>query len=68
MYDSGARVFIRVGPKRALTMFASQILADKPHLPLMTNHPKQGGIASFLGALGALSIAGIEVHWPIIVQ
>ena len=64
MYDSGARVFIEVGPKRALTMFASQILADKPHLPLMTNHPKQGGIASFLGALGALSIAGIKVHWP----
>ena len=46
------------------SMFASQILADKPHLPLMTNHPKQGGIASFLGALGALSIAGIKVHWP----
>ena len=64
MYDSGARVFIEVGPKRALTMFASQILADKPHLPLMTNHPKQGGIASFLGALGALSIAGREVHYP----
>ena len=49
-------------------MFASQILADKPHLPLMTNHPKQGGIASFLGALGALSIAGREVHYLVIVQ
>ena len=51
MYESGARVFVEVGPKRALTMFATQILEGKPHLPIMTNHPKQGGIASFLGAL-----------------
>ena len=25
MYDSGAQFFIEVGPKRALTMFATQI-------------------------------------------
>ena len=48
MYDAGARIFVEVGPKRALTMFASQILEEKPHLAVMTNHPKQGGIASFL--------------------
>ena len=64
MYDSGARIFIEVGPKRALSMFASQILADRPHMPIMTNHPKQGGIASFLSALAAIYLAGRELEWP----
>ena len=58
MYEAGARIFVEVGPKRALTMFASQILEHHPHLAVMTNHPKQGGIASFLTAIGALALAG----------
>ena len=64
MYEAGARVFLEVGPKRALTMFAVQILEDQPHLPIMTNHPKQGGIASFLSALGTLALAGRQPIWP----
>jgi len=64
MYAAGARAFIEVGPKRALTMFAVQILEDQPHLPIMSNHPKQGGIATFLGALGTLALAGRRPQWP----
>jgi len=64
MYAAGARAFIEVGPKRALTMFAVQILEGQPHLPIMTNHPKQGGIATFLGALGTLALAGRQPQWP----
>ena len=64
MYAAGARVFIEVGPKRALTMFAVQILEGQPHLPVMSNHPKQGGIATFLGALGTLALAGRRPQWP----
>ena len=64
MYESGARIFIEVGPKRALTTFASQILEDKKVLPLATNHPKAGGIATFLNALGALAVAGRVPKWP----
>ena len=64
MYESGARVFIEVGPKRALSMFATQILDGRPHLPIMTNHPKQGGIATFLAALAGIYLAGKELHWP----
>ena len=64
MYAAGARVFIEVGPKRALTMFAVQILENQPHLPIMSNHPKQGGIATFLGALGTLALAGRRPQWP----
>jgi len=64
MYDAGARAFVEVGPKRALSMFAAQILEDQPHLPVMTNHPKQGGIASFLAALATMALAGRPMHWP----
>ena len=64
MYDSGARIFVEVGPKRALSMFATQIFEGRPHLPIMTNHPKQGGIASFLTALAAIYLAGKDLRWP----
>ena len=64
MYAAGGRVFVEVGPKRALTMFATQILEGRPHVPVMTNHPKQGGIASFLTALGTLALAGRPPSWP----
>ncbi|MGB0489583.1 MAG: beta-ketoacyl synthase N-terminal-like domain-containing protein [Candidatus Poseidoniaceae archaeon] len=58
MAAAGAGAFVEVGPKRALTVFATQILEGKPHLAVMTNHPKQGGIASFLSAMGMLALAG----------
>jgi len=58
MASAGAGAFVEVGPKRALSVFATQILEGKPHLAVMTNHPKQGGIPSFLGALGMLALAG----------
>ena len=64
MYDAGGRLFVEVGPKRALTMFAMQILEGQPHVPVMTNHPKQGGIASLLTAIGALALAGRPPVWP----
>ena len=64
MYDAGARLFLEVGPKRALTVFASQILEGKQALPVMTNHPKAGGIATFLSALGTLALAGRPPQWP----
>ncbi|MGB1490677.1 MAG: acyltransferase domain-containing protein, partial [Candidatus Poseidoniaceae archaeon] len=64
MYDAGARIFLEVGPKRALTVFASQILEGKQAIPVMTNHPKAGGIATFLSALGTLALAGRPPNWP----
>ena len=64
MYAAGGRLFLEVGPKRALTMFAMQILEGRPHVPVMTNHPKQGGIGSFFAALGAMAIAGRPPAWP----
>ena len=58
MYEEGARLFVEVGPKRALALFAEQIFEDKPKLVANTNHPKVGGIASFHAALAVHALSG----------
>jgi len=64
MHDDGAKFFVEVGPKRALTMFCGQILEEKSHNSIMTNHPKQGGVRSFLCSLGQLAILGQKIQFP----
>ena len=59
LYDEGARVFVEVGPKRALQGFASDVLGDDAVLSLATNHPKQGDVATFNSALCGLWAAGL---------
>ena len=64
MYNDGARLFVEVGPKRALAMFAEQIFENKPKVVTNTNHPKVGGIASFHGALAIHALSGRIPNWP----
>ncbi|HSL59475.1 MAG TPA: beta-ketoacyl synthase N-terminal-like domain-containing protein, partial [Acidimicrobiales bacterium] len=62
LHDLGARVFVEVGPKRALQGFVDDVLADDPDVvALFTNHPKQGGVVSFNQALCGLYAAGLGV-------
>jgi acyl transferase domain-containing protein/acyl carrier protein len=59
-YREGARVFLEVGPKRALQALAESDLEDKHDvLCLSTNHPKRGGVRSFHDAMCGLYAAGI---------
>ncbi len=61
LYEAGARVFVEVGPKRALQGFAEDVL-DSEHddvLTLFTNHPKYGDLPSFNAALCGLYAAGL---------
>jgi acyl transferase domain-containing protein len=47
LYEAGARVFVEVGPKKALQGFAEDVLGDRGDvLSLFTNHPKFGDIPS----------------------
>ena len=64
MHADGARLFVEVGPKRALALFVEQILEDAPHLATHTNHPKAGGIASFHAALAVHALAGRIPNMP----
>ena len=60
LYDAGARMFIEVGPKKALQGFAEDVLGGKSDVvSLFTNHPKVGDIAAFNQALCGLYAAGL---------
>ena len=59
LYEAGARLFVEVGPKRALQGFVDDVLGARDGVAsLFTNHPKVGEIASFNQALCGLYAAG----------
>ncbi|MGV1005932.1 MAG: SDR family NAD(P)-dependent oxidoreductase [Candidatus Nanopelagicales bacterium] len=66
LYDWGARLFVEVGPKKALQGFAEEVLggAHDDVLALFTNHPKFGDIASFNQALCGLYASGLAFGEP----
>ncbi|MEZ5114969.1 MAG: SDR family NAD(P)-dependent oxidoreductase [Candidatus Nanopelagicales bacterium] len=59
LYDAGARVFVEVGPKRALQGMAADVLGDDDVLTLFTNHPKVTDDAAFNQALAGLYASGV---------
>src|SRR5579862_5407935 len=60
LYDAGARVFVEVGPKKALQGFAEDVLGSHSDVvSLFTNHPKVGDIVAFNQALCGLYAAGL---------
>ena len=60
LYDAGARVFVEVGPKKALQGFAEDVLGGRSDVvSLFTNHPKVGDIVAFNQALCGLYAAGL---------
>ncbi len=63
IYDAGARVFVEVGPKRALHGFVEDVLGDRDDvLALYTNHPKVGDVASVNQALCGLWASGVGLE------
>ena len=60
LYEAGARIFVEVGPKKALSGFAEDVLGAKGDVvSLFTNHPKVGDIPAFNQALCCLYAAGL---------
>ncbi len=59
LYGAGARVFVEVGPKKALHGFVEDVLGSHADvLALFTNHPKVGDVTSFEQALCGLYASG----------
>ena len=59
LYDAGARVFVEVGPKRALKGFVDDVLGERADVvSLFVNHPKIGELPSMNQALCGLYAAG----------
>ncbi|MGO8877603.1 MAG: beta-ketoacyl synthase N-terminal-like domain-containing protein, partial [Acidimicrobiales bacterium] len=60
LYEHGARVFVEVGPKKALHGFAEEMFGDDPSvLSLFTNHPKWADAVAFNQALCGLYASGV---------
>ncbi|HEX6824024.1 MAG TPA: SDR family NAD(P)-dependent oxidoreductase [Candidatus Sulfotelmatobacter sp.] len=65
LYDAGARVFVEVGPKKALQGFAEDVLGPRGDVvSLFTNHPKNGDVPAFNQALCCLYAAGLGKGIP----
>jgi len=64
LYDAGARVFVEVGPKKALQGFAEDVLGSRDIVSLFTNHPKFGDVPSFNQALCGMYAAGLGAGRP----
>lgn len=62
LYADNVRMFVEVGPKRALTGFVRNILGQRKHLAIASNHPKKTGVLSFLELLAALVVDGVPVR------
>ena len=64
LYEAGARVFVEVGPKKALAVFAEDVLGSVHDnvVTLFTNHPKQGDVVAFNQALCGLYAAGLGLR------
>ena len=65
LYEAGARVFVEVGPKKALQGFAEDVLGSRGDVvSLFTNHPKNGDVPAFNQALCCLYAAGLGQGTP----
>ena len=59
LYEAGARLFVEIGPKRALQGFVEDVLGEREGvLSLATNHPKLGDVTSLNHAICGLWAAG----------
>ncbi len=60
LYAAGARLFVEVGPKKALQGFAEDVLGSYGDIvSIFCNHPKVGDIVAFNQALCCLYAAGV---------
>jgi acyl transferase domain-containing protein/NADP-dependent 3-hydroxy acid dehydrogenase YdfG len=59
MYRDGARIFIELGPKSVLSRLVDGVLGDRPHVAVSIDRVQ--GMEGFLGVLGQLACAGVEL-------
>ncbi len=60
LHEAGARIFVEVGPKKALQGFVDDVLGEHSDvISLFTNHPKLADVAAFNQALCGLYAAGL---------
>ena len=61
MYESGARIFIEVGPRNILSSLVAEILKDRDDAIIVALDPQRGALRGFLNALGRLYVEGLPI-------
>lgn len=61
MYAAGARIFIEVGPGNVVAGLVNDTLGPRDYSAFSLDNKRVNGVAQFLGAVGALSVAGLEL-------
>jgi len=56
MHDDGVRYFVEVGPKSVLTGFVRDILTDREHLAIASNHHRRNDQVQLMRLLGSLFV------------
>ncbi len=62
LYAAGARLFVEVGPKRALQGMVDDVLRGRDFESLFTNHPKFTDVEGFTRALCGMWAAGVQAQ------
>jgi acyl transferase domain-containing protein/NAD(P)H-dependent flavin oxidoreductase YrpB (nitropropane dioxygenase family) len=62
MYESGARIFIEVGPRNILSSLVAEILKDRGDAIIVALDPQRGTLRGFLNALGRLYADGLPIN------
>jgi acyl transferase domain-containing protein len=63
MYAAGARIFMEVGPGNVVAGLVSDTLGTRPYTVLSLDNKRNNGVAQFLGATGALAVAGLTLDF-----
>ncbi len=63
MYDQGVRTFLEVGPRSTLTKLVGKCLDGKAHHALHVDRRGKSSVETFFGALGRLSVCGVELDF-----
>jgi acyl carrier protein len=63
MYAAGARIFVEVGPGNVVAGLVSDTLGPRPYTVLSLDNKRNNGVAQFLGAIGALAVAGLTLDF-----
>lgn len=61
MYETGARIFVEVGPGNVLSRLVANILGDRPHLAVPSNQSGRSGLVQLHHLLGQLAVHRVAI-------